>query len=238
MKKDVIIFDKDGTLIDFDSFWVTVTEYAIYDIKESFGAHNIPNNKFYDAIGVVNGSAGTDSILCIGSFYDMGIAFNNVFKEYGYNIPQKRMVDIVTDAYEKNMTKANVKGTCDKLRELLDNLKKKGKRLIVATADNRKITDFCLEKLGIYDYFERIYTSDGEFLPKPSSECIEEYCKETGTVKDKIVMIGDTMNDVYFAKNAGIDVIILKSAGNDFEKLQKNSDMMIDSIVELKNIIE
>lgn len=238
MKKDVIIFDKDGTLIDFDSFWVTVTEYAIYDIKESFDAQSIPDNKFYDALGVVNGSAGTDSILCIGSFYDMGIAFNNVFKEYGYNISPKIMVDIVTDAYEKNMTKAKVRGTCDNICEVLNNLKKKGKHLIVATADNRRITDFCLEKLSIYDYFEKIYTSDGEFLPKPSSECVEEYCKETGTVKNKIVMIGDTMNDVCFAKNAGIDVIILKATGNDFEKLRKNSDMMIDSLVELKNIIE
>ncbi len=30
-----IIFDKDGTLIDFDSFWVTISEYAIKEMLEA-----------------------------------------------------------------------------------------------------------------------------------------------------------------------------------------------------------
>lgn len=32
MKADAIIFDKDGTLLDFDAFWVTVSEKVIEDV--------------------------------------------------------------------------------------------------------------------------------------------------------------------------------------------------------------
>ena len=32
MKVDAIIFDKDGTLLSFDAFWVTVTEKALADV--------------------------------------------------------------------------------------------------------------------------------------------------------------------------------------------------------------
>lgn len=32
MKKDIIVFDKDGTLMDFDSFWIALSVSAITDV--------------------------------------------------------------------------------------------------------------------------------------------------------------------------------------------------------------
>jgi len=37
-----IIFDKDGTLIDFDSFWIAVSENAINHILAELNMQNIP----------------------------------------------------------------------------------------------------------------------------------------------------------------------------------------------------
>ena len=36
MNIDAIIFDKDGTLIDFDAFWVSVSCKAIEEVLEKF----------------------------------------------------------------------------------------------------------------------------------------------------------------------------------------------------------
>ena len=40
MNFDAIIFDKDGTLIDFDAFWVKVTEKTMQIVLERFGITN------------------------------------------------------------------------------------------------------------------------------------------------------------------------------------------------------
>ena len=36
MKPTAIFFDKDGTLMNFDAFWVNVTKYVLSDILTQF----------------------------------------------------------------------------------------------------------------------------------------------------------------------------------------------------------
>ena len=42
MNTKAVIFDKDGTLLDFDSFWVEISYNAIREILEKIEIKNIP----------------------------------------------------------------------------------------------------------------------------------------------------------------------------------------------------
>jgi phosphoglycolate phosphatase len=50
---------------------------------------------------------------------------------------------------------------------------------------------------------------------KPDPFCVYDLCKRFGVDKTRVVMVGDTMTDMNFAKNAGISAIgIAKSESN------------------------
>lgn len=207
MIPEVIFFDKDGTLIDFDAFWISVSRHAVGDVLMRYSSlpHEDKIEEILSALGVKDGKTDIDGILCKGTYEQIA--------EVVYKFLQKPSGDFekiktaVLNAYNENMDKGCVRGACDNIAEVLAELKNKGIRLCVVTTDNPQITAECLEKLGVADLFECVYTDDGKIPPKPDSACIDDYCAKTGISRDKMLMVGDTITDVKFARNAGIRVI-------------------------------
>ena len=144
-----IIFDKDGTLIDFDSFWITVSVNTIKYILKELNRDDIPLDELLSSIGVENGISDIDGLLCKGTYEQIALAFNDILKKYGCDIPKEKIVPMVTDAYNSNAYTGEVKPTCKNIKEVLFGLKEKGIRLAVVTTDNPEITHMCLKKLDI-----------------------------------------------------------------------------------------
>jgi len=94
---EAIIFDKDGTLLDFDAFWVKVSVHAISDIKKRFGREDIKTEEFLAALGVKNGTTDIDSILCKGTYEEMGEVVHKVFVSHGCDLT----LEEVTEAVER-----------------------------------------------------------------------------------------------------------------------------------------
>ena len=155
---EAIIFDKDGTLIDFDAFWIDVSIKAINQILEKFDRKDIPVEKFLAAIGVKNGMTDIDGLLCKGTYEEIAIAMNEVLKEFGCNISQENIIQTVLEAYNQNADSGEVKPTCENIKDVLATLKEKGIKLAVVTTDNPIITHTCLKKLEIDSLFDKIYT--------------------------------------------------------------------------------
>ncbi|MBR5554100.1 MAG: HAD family hydrolase [Clostridia bacterium] len=207
MAVKAIIFDKDGTLIDFDSFWISVSVEVIKDLKNRFDQNDVPVCDFLEAIGVKDGVSDIDGVLCKGTYDEIAEAFLKVAKKHGHDLALSEMSPFVTQSYNKNSLQGDVRGTCDNLRGVLESLKEYGIRLFVVTTDNPEITSLCLEKLGVSDLFEKVFTDDGITPPKPDPSCAFKISEEYSIDLSDIIMVGDTMTDVRFAKNAGIRVI-------------------------------
>ena len=94
-----------------------------------------------------------------------------------------------------------------KIRGVLERLKERGIRLLVVTTDNPEVTHICLEKLNIEDLFEKVIADDGVVPPKPDPRCALDFAGKSGIPVGEIAMVGDTLTDIGFARNAGMRMI-------------------------------
>ena len=229
MNANAVIFDKDGTLIDFDAFWVRVSVKAIEDVLEALGQDSAAASDILEAFGVHDGITDIDGVLCKGTYEQMGRIVFDILKKYGCGSSCDEVTQIVVEAYNRNADAGEVKPSCSGLYEVLLALKKQGKRLAVVTTDNLEITKKCLEKLGVLELFDRVYTDDGVYPTKPDPYCVLDFCERFGLSREEVVMVGDTVTDVRFAENAGISVIGIAKNENNHRILAQWADAVVDS---------
>ncbi len=232
-----IIFDKDGTLINFDAFWISVSVSAINCLLTDIGAEGTPVDALLCSIGVRNGVSDIDGILCKGTYEEIAGAFADVIKKHGHSVPED-MHKRVLDAYNKSSHTGTVKPTCDSLARVLGDLRAKGIKLAVVTTDNYEITRYCLDELGITALFDKIYTDDGKTPVKPDPACALDFAKLTGSGKDEIIMVGDTMTDVRFAKNAGIRAVGVGACAESRARLLGHADKVYPDVSHLLDFIK
>lgn len=237
MNADAIIFDKDGTLIDFDAFWVSVSIKALEQILTSFNKREVPLCELLESFGVHNGITDIDSVLCKGTYEQLGQIVYDILHQYGCDASCNEVTTAVTKAFNENSDAGEVKPTCPELVEVLKSLKTQGKKLAVVTTDNEYITRKCLKKLGIEGLFDKIYTDDGKTPTKPDPYCINDFCAITGIKPENTVMVGDTLTDVSFAKNAGITSIAIAKNERNRGILEPYADIVLSDLSKLLNIL-
>ena len=238
MKADAIIFDKDGTLIDFDAFWVTVSVKAMTAALEKLSMEQAPLDRILEAFGIHNGVTDIDGVLCKGTYEQMGGITYDILSEYGCPHSREEVTRVVIESYNENADAGEVKPTCEGLCDVLRELVAEGKKLAVVTTDNELITRKCLKALGIEELFERIYTDDGGFPTKPDPACVLDFCALTGVAKERMVVVGDTMTDVRFARNSGIAVVSLAKTEGNRAVLAPHADKVISEMTSLRDVLQ
>ena len=235
---EAVIFDKDGTLLDFDSFWVTVSQKAIEEVISSFGAEKDLAFRVLETLGVHNGITDINGVLCKGTYEQIGEIVYSALIENDYEVCRDTVVEAVVHSYNQNMSVGQIKPTCIDLIDVLEKLKRQNKKLVVVTTDNEQITHKCLQKLGIDHLFEKIYTDDGTVPPKPNPYAALDFCKNYNIEKEHIVMVGDTLTDIMFAKNAGIVAIGFAKGEKNSAILKEHTDIVISEMSQLLDIIK
>ena len=237
MDIQAILFDKDGTLMKFDRYWVEVSRHAINDILRQIGREDIPTERLLAALGVKDGISDTDGLLCKGTYEQIGLALNAVLREYGAAVSEADSIQMTLAAYDKNADTGKVEPVCDNLREVLLSLKRSGRKLAVVTTDNALITAKCLEKLGVADVFDKVYTDDGQTPVKPDPWGAKAYLRRTGPKPQTPQIARDPMTDVRFARNAGISVIGVGEKPDGRERLMPYANAVLPDISHLADLL-
>ena len=157
MKTKAIIFDKDGTLIDFNDFWLPISYSAIRDILREIKREDIHIEEILSALGVENGITNINGVLCRGTYSQMGQKIYSVLTNYGCDLNSDKITKLTIDAYHHNFPKGVIKPACDNISQVLSRLKNLGIKLAVVTTDDSFLTKKCLQTLGIDEFFEYIY---------------------------------------------------------------------------------
>lgn len=238
MKVSGVIFDKDGTLIDFDAFWVSVSFAAMKDMLQQFSQKEALAEEILEAFGVHNGVTDINSVLCKGTYVQMAQIVHRILAGYGCEASPKELEVRMIEAYNRQIQIGEVKATCANLRQVLMTLKKQNKKIAVITTDNRKVTLFCLEKLGIADLFDKIYTDDGILPTKPHKDSALDFCKSFHINQENVVMVGDTLTDVFFARNAGIQMVGVAKTEKNKQILSEETEIVLHDVSELLDLLE
>lgn len=237
MTPSAILFDKDGTLLDFDAFWVSVSVKALEEVLAHFHCPHVPINEILEAFGVHDGVTDIDGVLCKGTYRQMGELVHGVLHSYGCTADVEEVVKTVIHAYNRNADSGTIQPTSAGLAEVLAALKKRGIKLAVVTTDNEQITRKCLKALSIESLFDEIYTDDGHTPTKPDPFCALDFCQKYGVLPEHTCMVGDTMTDVKFARNAGMPVVILAKTPKSRERMMPVADQVVSDLSELLDLI-
>ena len=237
MQADAFIFDKDGTLLDFDAFWISVTVKALEDVFQALSMDNSHLSEIMEALGVRDGVTDMDGALCKGTYEEIGHIVYDVLSRYGCPASRDAVAEMVMTGYNQNADAGKILPTCPQLKDVLTSLKEQGKLLALVTTDNPLITEKCLRALDIYPLFDKIYTDDGNTPTKPDPYCAQALCAFYGLAQQKVVMVGDTLTDMRFAKNAGITAVGLARTQKNREVLVTMADAVIDDMTQLPDAI-
>ncbi|GLX67164.1 HAD family hydrolase [Paenibacillus glycanilyticus] len=238
-----ILFDKDGTLIQFHSFWVPIaeelTDRLLAELNGGLPASSGLKEKLLQSIGLnANGKVDSKGYLAGGTTADIAGAYGEVLEASGYGIEHmQRLLPWITDEIYRltQVHRDQLLPTTD-LNSLLPLLKDKGLKLGIATADDLESTLFFLNKYGIAGYFDFIGTSD-RYEKKPSPVMMNEFCKLTGLQPSEVAIAGDTLTDMGFAQqsNAGLAIGVL-SGTSEREELAPYAGLILPSVGDLAYI--
>ena len=143
---------------------------------------------------------------------------------------------IFLDLYDKNVCERSC--LYDGVREALDFLKTQDVKIGCVTNKNAQFTLPILEKLDIKDDFEIIICGDTLAKKKPDPLPLLHGAEKLGATPEQSLMLGDSMSDVKAARAAGFDIICMSYGYNHGEDIRDyNPDAVVDSMAEIKNII-
>lgn len=198
----LVIFDKDGTLIDFVAMWGTWAEEFIVRVCDTVSQNlRIP---LYAMIGMdpITKKIQSDGALAIAPEATTQREIAQLVQQYG--VAAEESLALVQRLWQApDPTAAAV--PCTDLPALCAWIRAQGSLIAVATADNRAPTQATLQSLGIAHTVAAIACADDPGVaPKPAPDKILVICNTLGIEPHEAIMVGDTPSDMLMGKAAGV----------------------------------
>jgi len=198
-----ILFDKDGTLIDFNRTWLPVYQRASQYLADHFGQPELaddlllqggyePESNTWQANSLL--AAGSNKQILEAWQAAVGSAFNNAVKSTLYTIFSAEHLQPVAVMTE--------------LRTMLLKLRGDGLVLGVATMDDEAQARQTLQTLNVLDCFDFICGADSGFGIKPEPGMVAHFAEANCIRATSVVVVGDSPHDLVMSANAGATAAI------------------------------
>lgn len=212
---DIVGFDLDGTLIDTSGDLAAAVNYAIGTI----GRPAYPVEAIRPFVGkgarvmlerALNASGGcTDALLA-------------------------ETLPVLLDYYQQNLAIHSI--PYPGLLEALDALEAAGVRLAICTNKAERFAIPLMRQIGLADRFASIVGGDTLSVGKPDPAPIQEMARRAGG--GRAIFVGDTINDIAGARNAGMPSIAVSFGFLDGPIEELGADAVIHHFDELAPLLE
>lgn len=207
-----IIFDLDGTLLDSMPAW----DHVGYDFLCSQG---------------VTPEVNIDDEVKTFSFQECADYF---IREFGLSCTSEDVRNGIVAIVERRYR--NEIPLKPYVKEFLEQARRDGIRLCIATATNRVLAESALKRLGVWEYFEFLITCDDVGVGKTNPVIYQTACKKLGTEVKNTVVFEDALHCAQTAKAAGFYVVAVHEntlSEEDRQQIRMVADRYIISYKEL-----
>ncbi len=222
-----LLFDKDGTLLDFKASWSGVLRELCLDLC---GGDIKAADAMLSAGGMdpVTGHCAAGSVLAAGNTVDLAQCW---FPE----ISGARLVDMV-ERFDRTFHANGVRHSVllPGVRAFLGEVTRAGFATGVATSDGTAGAKAALAALGIDAFLPHVFGYDSVPRPKPAPDIVHAFARAAGVPVSEIVVVGDNTHDLEMARSAGAGAAIGVLSGNSrAEDLAPLADAVLDSVCDL-----
>lgn len=231
-----IIFDKDGTLIQLDSVWYKVVHRVLDDIFQVYPNEKSKRNEYLKIIGMGDNDFESTSLLACQTNYFIAAAWFSLLENQ--NVDKESFIHEACVLFKKHSTAddlvfTEVKGAKETLKYLKDHEYVIG----VVTADDVDAAVHSLKMTGLYDYVDFLGADDGVHKTKPDSDFYYMFKEKFSLNEEDVLMVGDTLTDIKFARNSNIKVVGVLSGASSKEDLEGEADYILDSMKDITKIL-
>lgn len=222
MKIQGIVFDKDGTLFDFNATWGAWTRQMLKaetDDPETLQrlanvlGYDLKNTRFHpgsiviaDTIDVV-----ADAIIAVLPSLEKDTLIARMTAQSA-KVPQVPVGD---------------------LKAIMGALHAMGLQLGVATNDNEAPALANIAQAGVLDAFTLILGADSGFGGKPATGQLDQFCTVTGISPGACLMVGDSLHDLHAGAAAGMIPVAVLTGPALRDTLAPHAAVVLDSIADL-----
>jgi HAD superfamily hydrolase (TIGR01509 family) len=228
---DLVIFDKDGTLIDFQSMWSGWVRALAGDLESATG--RALADPLFDLLGVdrKRGIVRSHGLLAATPMARIREHVGAMLEEHGLTAAAAEAA--LVDSWHPPDPVELARPVTD-LRPLLTALRAAGRRLAVATSDDRDPTERTLAGLGVSDLFDELACADDGDAVKPSPAAVFRLCANLAVAPARTAVVGDSPADLAMGRAAGVARVIGVLTGvAERPTLAPLADVVLASIAEL-----
>ncbi|HAV77330.1 MAG TPA: hypothetical protein DCX53_08250 [Anaerolineae bacterium] len=230
-KPKAIIFDKDGTLIDFDAMWGGWTVHLAEQLRLACGI-----DVCHELCMAFDIDESSNKVLAGGKLASMpmSLLYNltvEVMESFGFNLTNA--TEIVEQAWCIPDPVILAKPLTD-LRVLFAHLTEQGIKIAIATADDRAPTQAMIEAFDIGEFISCIACADDGLPSKPAPDMALTLCARMDVDPANAMVVGDTVSDLKMARASGAGLAVgVLSGVSSAKDLAGFADVLLESIDEL-----
>lgn len=223
-----IVFDKDGTLFDFDATWSVWCDRMVGDLSNNDPALK---SELAALIGydTVNRSFTSGSLIVSAAANDTALALSD-------RLPDIDLAEI-NRLGGRHLQDLPIVPTTD-LTELFTLFKSNNLKLGVATNDSEASAHAQLDHFELSGFFDFVCGYDSGFGAKPAAGMIAAFCSATGLQAQQVAMVGDSAHDMNagHAAGAGLKAGVLTGPATE-QELLLCADIVLPDISGLSGLL-
>jgi len=229
---DLVIFDKDGTLIDFEAMWGAWAEDLAERLEATLGSPikgELHREMGYDSVArrTIAGSPLAATPMAELRAMTTGLVARSTGRSAGAADAAVAAAWLTPDPVVLAIPLAD-------LGRLFDSLRRAGRQVAIVTSDDRAPTEATVASLGLGGQVDVLVCADDGLRSKPAPDTLLHACRTLGVEPARSAMVGDSTADMKMATAAGAGrrVAVLSGIGQRAE-LEPISDLVIESIAAL-----
>ncbi len=225
-----ILFDKDGTLLDYAKSWLPVNrELAAFAADgDPDLAHHLLRETGMDP---ETGHVVPDSLLAAGNTREICEGLIKAGARRGFEEMVAHMDGLFASAASRAVPVTD-------LKDFFERLHGKGYKLGIASSDNERSIRHTAERFGFIHLVDYIAGYDSGHGSKPEPGMVLGFSAATGIDVSEIAVVGDNNHDLHMGQRAGagLKVGVLTGTGSR-ESLSAASDHCLNDITELESVL-